>query len=51
MAKTVLKEAVPELGSYEALEAQFQWLVDGAISHFVRKNLGSEIQNLELFLR
>jgi hypothetical protein len=48
---TTLKDAVPILGSYQTLKAQFDWLFDGSITHLIHENLGPEMQNLELFLR
>jgi hypothetical protein len=48
---TTLKEAVPEIGSYSLLKAQFDWLIDGQVSHLVQYNLGRELKNMEMFLR
>lgn len=47
----MLKESVPELANYSMLKANFEWLIDGNISDLVHKNLGPELDNLELFLR
>lgn len=51
MTQTTLKEAVPELCDYIVLKQHFEWLIDGPISHIIDRNLGLEIQNMELFLR
>jgi hypothetical protein len=50
-SKATLKETVPELATFDALKAHFDWLVDGQISLIVQKNLGNELKNLELYLR
>jgi hypothetical protein len=42
---------VPELDSSEKLKKHFDWLGDGQISDFVSKNLGTELMNMEAFLR
>jgi hypothetical protein len=49
--KTTLRDCVPVLGNFKALKAQFDWIVDGEVSHLVKKNLGSELRNLEMYLR
>jgi hypothetical protein len=46
-----LKEHVPLLATYEALQTQFNWLTDGGISGLVQQNLARELGHLELFLR
>ncbi len=46
-----LIDVVPQLGSYAVLKQHFEWLIDGQVYHLVEKNLGNEIQNMELFLR
>jgi hypothetical protein len=46
-----LKECVPILTTYEALQSQFDWLTDGGIAQVVAENLPQELQNLELYIR
>jgi hypothetical protein len=46
-----LKERVPLLTTYEALQSQFNWLTDGGICGLVQQNLARELGHLELFLR
>jgi hypothetical protein len=48
---TSLKSCVPTLASYDALKDQFNWLIDGEITHLVEENLLPEIANMELYLR
>jgi hypothetical protein len=48
---SALKDAVPVLADYKTLKSQFDWLFDGEVSHLIFKNLGREIENIELFLR
>jgi hypothetical protein len=50
-AKCCLRDAVPILKAYGALKSQFDWLVDGSVSHLINENLPRELQNLELYLR
>lgn len=46
-----MKTAVPELGDFNILKSQFEWLADGEIAHYVKNNLGIELKNMEIFLR
>ena len=48
---TSLKTGVPALTTYEALRSQFNWLVDGEVSHLIEQNLVPELENMEMYLR